>query len=112
MFNEITLIGNVGNDAEVRYTATGRQVANFSLAVNERWVKDGEPHEKTTWIRIVCWMARAEFAGKHITKGKRILVRGKLDGAEGWYKDDKISAIPVVKAESMQFLDAKPDDEA
>lgn len=112
MLNEITLIGNAGHDVELRFTSTGRQVANFSVAVNERWTdNEGQQQERTTWVRIVCWMARAEFASKYVTKGKRMLIRGKLTGAEGWYKDDAINAIPVVKAEMIQFLDPKPEEE-
>ena len=54
--NKVILVGNLGADPEVRYTATGQAVANFSVAVNENWTdKTGEKQERTEWVRVTCW---------------------------------------------------------
>jgi len=78
--NRVMLIGNVGRDAEVRYTQTGQAVASFSLATTERFGgQDGsERQERTEWHNIVCWGRQAEIAGQYVKKGRQLYVEGKL----------------------------------
>ena len=76
--NSCTFIGNLGGDPEVRYTASGKAVANVSLAVNEKWTSQGEKQESTTWIRLTMWDKLAEIAGQYLSKGAPVYVQGAL----------------------------------
>lgn len=79
MLNEVRLIGNLGNDPEVRVGQSGTKVARLSVATNERWTdKDGKRQEHTEWHRVVCFGQSAEFAEKYLGKGRRVHVSGKL----------------------------------
>ena len=76
--NKVILVGNLGKDPELRYTASGTAVANFSLATTEKYKdRDGNSQEKTEWHNIVVWRQLAEICGKYLTKGKQILYRGQ-----------------------------------
>ena len=73
------LIGYVGADSEMKFTAAGVPVANFSLAVKETYKNgDGEKKTNTLWVRCVAWRRCAEIAGEHITRGKFVYVEGRL----------------------------------
>ena len=78
--NKVTLIGNLGNDPEVRYGASGNAVANVSLATTESWRdKDsGEQQEKTEWHRVVFFGKLAEIVAEYLKKGRQIYVEGRL----------------------------------
>ena len=77
--NKVLLVGNLGRDAEVRYTPGGAPVASFSIATTENWTsKDGEKHEQTEWHRIVLWGKQAETLQPYLVKGKQIYLEGKL----------------------------------
>ena len=92
--NKVTLIGNLGNDPEVRYGASGNAVANISLATTESWRdKDsGEQQEKTEWHRVVFFGKLAEIVEKYLDKGSSVYIEGKLQtrkwqdksGADRW----------------------------
>ena len=89
MLNKVILIGNLGRDPEVRSIPSGRSVANFSLATNEKWTdSDGNRQEKTEWHRIVVWGRQAEVAGQYLSRGKKIYLEGKLQ-TRSW--DDRQS---------------------
>lgn len=78
--NKCILIGNLGQDPELKYTADGRPVANISVATSESW-KDkhtGEKKEKTEWHRVVAWGKLAEIIGEYAKKGRQVYVEGKL----------------------------------
>ena len=85
--NSCTFIGNLGGDPEVRYTASGKAVANVSLAVNEKWTSQGEKQESTTWIRLTMWDKLAEIAGQYLSKGAPVYVQGALKIADYEDKD-------------------------
>ena len=77
--NKVVLIGRSGGDAELRYTAGGKPVANFSLAVNESFrSRDGEKKDHLEWFPCVCWNKLGEIAGQYVTKGKLVFVEGRL----------------------------------
>ena len=79
MLNKVMLIGNLGRDPEVRSTASGQPVANFTLATSRRWKdKNGQRQEQTEWHYIVAWGKQAEIAGQYLTKGKQIFLEGRL----------------------------------
>src|SRR6185295_6006833 len=77
--NKAILVGNLGRDAEMRFTAGGTPVATVSLATTERYTdKEGQKKEQTEWHRIVIWGKTAESLHEYLTKGKQILVEGKI----------------------------------
>ena len=76
--NKVMLLGNLGQDPEVRSTQSGQQVASISIATSESWMKDGKKEERTEWHRVVVWGKLAEIAGKYLKKGRRVFVEGKL----------------------------------
>jgi single-strand DNA-binding protein len=78
--NKVILVGNVGRDAEVRFTQGGVPVASFSLATSEAYTDkvSGQRVEKTEWHNIVCWRRLAEIAGQYVQKGRQLYVEGKL----------------------------------
>jgi len=77
--NKIMLIGNAGNDAELRYTPNGDGVASFSLAVGNRYTnKEGQQIDETEWFRITSWGRSAEFVSNYIKKGMQVYVEGRL----------------------------------
>ena len=106
--NKVMLIGNLGRDPELRYTAGGTPVADFSVATTERWKgSDGEFQEHTEWHNIVVWRRLAEVAGEYLRKGSRVYVEGKIrtrswDGQDGQkrYKTE-------VMADTFIMLDAR-----
>lgn len=77
--NRVQLIGNVGNDPEIKILDGGRKLANFTLATNERYKNDkGEKVEETQWHRLTAWGKTAELIESYVTKGKEIAIEGKL----------------------------------
>jgi single-strand DNA-binding protein len=85
--NKVILIGNLGKDPEVSYTASGVAVAKFSVATNERWKdSEGNPQERTEWHNIIAWRKLAEICGQYLKKGSKVYLEGKLQ-TRSW--DDK-----------------------
>lgn len=103
-YNKIMLIGNLGRDPEVR-EYQGRKVANFSLAVNERYTKsDGTPVERTEWFRITFWGNTAEVAEKYLRKGSQVFVEGRLSTQEYQDKDGINRTALEVNGQNMTML--------
>ncbi|EEJ6976184.1 single-stranded DNA-binding protein, partial [Salmonella enterica] len=78
--NKVILVGNLGQDPEVRYLPNGNAVANLSLATSDTW-KDkqtGEPKERTEWHRVVLYGKLAEVAGEYLRKGSQVYIEGEL----------------------------------
>ena len=81
--NKVIVIGNLGRDPELRYTASGQPVASFSVATNERWNdREGKPQERTEWHRIVVWGKQAENCANYLQKGRPVYVEGRLQTRE------------------------------
>ncbi|HCF9859581.1 TPA: single-stranded DNA-binding protein [Pseudomonas aeruginosa] len=78
--NRVTLVGNVGGDPEVRYTADGKAVANITLATTETWKdkQSGQQKERTEWHRVVFFGRLAEIVGEYVGKGTLLYVEGSL----------------------------------
>ena len=76
--NKVIIVGNVGNDPEMRYTPSGKAVTTFSVAVNNSYIsKDGEKHEETEWFNVVAWEKLAETINQYVVKGMSIYVEGQ-----------------------------------
>ncbi|MBI2835328.1 MAG: single-stranded DNA-binding protein [Acidobacteria bacterium] len=85
--NKVILVGNLGRDAELRYTPGGAPVATLNLATTEIWNdKSGQKQEKTEWHRVVLWGKTAESLSEYLVKGKQVYVEGRLQTRQ-W--DDK-----------------------
>jgi single-strand DNA-binding protein len=77
--NKVILIGNLGRDPELRHTAGGSAVLNFTMATNEVWTdRDGQKQQRTEWHRIVVWGRQAETLNEYLRKGRQIYVEGRL----------------------------------
>ncbi|MGD9817901.1 MAG: single-stranded DNA-binding protein [Desulfomonilaceae bacterium] len=86
--NRVMLLGRVGKDPEVRYTASGKAVATFTLATSLKWRdQEGKDQEKTEWHRIVAWGRLGEICGEYLGKGKQAYVEGRIQSRE-WEDQD------------------------
>lgn len=109
-FNKVILIGNIGNDLELKKTPNDVSVTSFSLAVKRRYTgKDQE--EQTDWINIVAWRNTADFICKYFGKGKPILIVGSLQTRSFTDKDGNKRYVTEVVAEEAQFVSNKSDSE-
>jgi len=77
--NTVTLVGNITRDPELRFTAGGKGVASFGLAVNRRYQQNGEWQEKVSFFNVVAWDTLGENAAASLTKGTRVIVTGRLE---------------------------------
>ncbi len=112
MINKAILIGNLGRDPEVRYTADGRAVANFSIATSERWKnKDtGDMQERTEWHRIVAFGKLGEICGEYLSKGKQVYIEGRIQ-TRSWEQDGVTKYTTEIVASEMKMLGARgPSD--
>lgn len=108
--NQVTLMGNLTRDPELRQTPTGQNVTSFSLALNRSY-KDasGEWQEATDYIDIVCWGPLAERVAQYLSKGRRCLVQGRLQ-SRSWEQDGNKRSKVEVLANDVTFLDGRGDD--
>jgi len=114
MYQQIILIGNVGNDPEMRYTASGTPVSAFRMAVSKHWTSaDGQKQEKTVWFRITAWQKLAEFvAAGYIVKGRQVMVMGEMEEANAYVnKAGDPAASLEVTAKEIKLLGSKPQEE-
>lgn len=105
--NQVTLMGNLTRDPELRQTPTGQNVTSFSLALNRSY-KDasGEWQEATDYIDIVCWGPLAERVAQYLSKGRRCLVQGRLQ-SRSWEQDGAKRSKVEVLANDVTFLDSR-----
>ncbi|MEE2002004.1 single-stranded DNA-binding protein [Alkalimonas sp. MEB108] len=107
--NKVILVGNLGNDPEVRYMPQGGAVANLSVATSESW-KDkntGEMKEQTEWHRVVIYQRLAEIAGEYLRKGSKVYLEGKLKTRKWTDKDNIERYTTEIVASEMQMLDGR-----
>jgi single-strand DNA-binding protein len=103
--NKVILVGNLGRDAELRYTPGGAPVATINLATTEVWNdKGGQRQEKTEWHRIVLWGKTAESLSEYLTKGKQIYVEGKLQTRQWDDKDGNKRYTTEVRGDRVVLL--------
>lgn len=110
-FNKVILMGNLTRDVEVRTTASGQSVANFSLAVNRSWRgQDGQQQDQTSFINCVAWGKVGDIIAQYVHKGSPLLVSGRLDQRSYQDKDgNKRSAVEVV-VEDFNFVSSGRSD--
>ena len=108
--NKVIIIGRLGRDPEIKYTATGQAVANLSVATDESYKdREGNKVEKSEWHRIVVWSKQAEFCGNYLAKGRLVYVEGKLETRKWTDKDGAEKYTTEIKADRVQGLDKRPD---
>jgi single-strand DNA-binding protein len=104
--NKVILVGNLGSDPEVRYTASGDAVATISVATAESW-KDkqtGEKQERTEWHRVVMFRRLGEIAGEYLKKGSQVYIEGKLRTRKWQGQDGNDRYTTEIIADEMQML--------
>ena len=102
--NRVILLGGVGRDPELKVSPSGKQITRFTLATSESWQgRDGEKQEKTEWHHIVCFGKLADTVAKYVTKGKQVIVEGKLTYGE-YEKDGVKKQSTDIVASSVTFV--------
>jgi single-strand DNA-binding protein len=103
--NKVILVGNLGRDAELRYTPGGAAVATLNMATTEVWNdKAGQRQEKTEWHRIVLWGKTAESLNEYLTKGKQIYVEGRLQTRQWDDKDGNKRYTTEIRGDRIVLL--------
>lgn len=112
--NKVELIGNLGNDPEIRFMPDGQKVATISVATTERWTdkQSKERRERTEWHKVVFYRGLADVAGEHLKKGSQVFIEGKLRTEQWTDKDTGADRSRVViVAEDLQMLGRAPKDD-
>jgi single-strand DNA-binding protein len=103
--NKVILVGNLGRDAELRYTPGGAAVATLNMATTEIWNdKSGQKQEKTEWHRVILWGKQAESLQEYLTTGKQIYVEGRLQTRQWDDKDGNKRYTTEIKADRITLL--------
>lgn len=112
-FNKAIIMGNLARDPEIRYTATQRAVASFSVAVNRSWKdSNGELREEVTFIPVVVWGKTAEFCERYFKKGAGILVEGRINVRSYEAKTGEKRYVTEIVAENVQFAGGSRRDDS
>jgi len=117
MYQKLVIVGRLGKDPEMRYMPDGTAVTSFSVATDRRWTdrSTGQPVQETTWFRVSVWGRQAESANQYLSKGRMVLVEGRLTpdangGPRIWTgQDGTARASFELKADSVQFLGGRED---
>ena len=109
--NLVVLLGHLGHDPEVRYTADGKAVANLSLATSERWKEKGssEYKEKTEWHRVSLFGKPAEIAGEYLKKGSACYIEGRIQTRKWQDKQGQDRYTTEIIGSKMQLMGSKAD---
>jgi len=103
--NKVLLVGNLGKDPEVRFTANGRAVARFPVATSEKWTdQEGNRQERTEWHNVVVWGKQAETCGQYLAKGRQVFVEGAIRSRQYDDKDGNKRYITEIIARDVRFL--------
>jgi single-strand DNA-binding protein len=103
--NKVILIGNLGKDPEVRYTATGRAVARFPIATSEVWNdSDGNRQERTEWHNIIVWGKQGETCGQYLSKGRQAYIEGSIRTRSYDDKSGQKRYVTEIIAQRVRFL--------
>ena len=111
--NKVILIGNLGNDPDMRYMPNGEPVANISIATSETWndKNTGEKREKTEWHRVVAYRRTAEIIGQYTRKGSKLYVEGRLQTRKWTDQSGQQRYTTEIVADNIQMLDSRSGGE-
>lgn len=102
--NRVMLIGNLGTEPEMKYTANGAAVTTWRMAVSRSYGNNGERKEETEWFTVVVWNKLAETCGQHLTKGRKVYVEGRL-ASRSWESNGEKKYRTEVVGNQVLFLD-------
>ena len=107
--NKAILIGNLGNDPDMRYTAGGAAVANISIATAESWrdKESGEQQERTEWHRVVAFGRLAEIIGEYLRKGSQVYIEGRIQTRKWQDKEGQDRYTTEIVANELQMLGSR-----
>jgi single-strand DNA-binding protein len=106
--NKVMIIGNLGADPEMKYTAEGKAVTTFRVAVSRYVGSQEDRSEETEWFRVVSWEKLAEQCAEHLTKGRKVYVEGRLKTRSWDGQDGQRHYMTEVVANTVLFLDRLP----
>jgi single-strand DNA-binding protein len=117
MYQKIILVGNLGADPEMRYTPSGQPVTNLRVATNRQWTdNDGQTQKETVWFRVSVWGKQAEVCNQYLSKGRPVLVEGRLmpdprtGGPRIWTGNDGVARASFeVSALMVRFLPSRDE---
>ena len=106
--NKVIIVGNLGQDPEIKYTAGGAAVTTLSIATSDSWKdkESGMDQERTEWHRVVLWRRLAEVAGEYLKKGSKVYIEGQLQTRK-WEQEGQTRYTTEIIARDMQFLDSR-----
>ena len=104
--NKVILVGNLGQDPEVRYSASGSAVATLNIATSEQWTdkQSGQKQERTEWHRVVMFNRLGEIAGEYLKKGSQVYIEGKLQTRKWQDQNGQDRYTTEIVANEMQML--------
>ena len=119
MYQKVVIVGRLGRDPEMRYMPDGSAVTSFSVATDYGWTdrNTGQPVQQTTWFRVSVWGRQAEASNQYLSKGKMVLVEGRLTpdqygGPRIWTAQDGTARASFeLRAESVKFLSSRDSGE-
>lgn len=117
MFQTVILVGNLGADPEMRYTSSGQPVTTLRVATNRQWTdNEGQSQKETVWFRVSVWGKQAEYCNQYLSKGRPVLVEGRLvpdsktGGPRIWTGNDGVARASFeISAASVRFLGGRED---
>ena len=119
MYQQLAIVGNLGKDPDMRFTAEGVPVTTFSVAVNRKWTgSDGKPGEEITWFRVTAWRKLAEVCNQYLAKGRQVtsyrygMVVGRVSASAWAGQDGNPRASLEVTAIDVRFLGGGRDETA
>jgi len=109
--NKVILVGNLGRDPEIKYTASGGAIANLTIATSESWndKQTGEKVEKTEWHRVVAFQRLAEIMGEYLKKGSQVYIEGKLQTRKWQDQNGQDRYTTEIVANDMQMLGSRAE---
>jgi single-strand DNA-binding protein len=111
MYQQVTIVGNLGGDPEMRYTQGGDPVTSFKVATSKHWTgKDGQKQEKVVWFRVSVWGAQAEPCSTYLAKGRQVMVVGEVEEPRVFTdKAGNTRAALEIRASQVKFLGQRGD---
>lgn len=105
-YQQITIIGNLGSDPEMKQLPSGTPVTNFNVAVNEKWRdrQSNEMREKTTWFRVAVYGGQAETTARYLSKGRQVMVVGTIEARAYINNAGEAAASLELRARDVRFL--------
>ena len=114
MYQQIELVGSLGDDPDLRYTRDGTAVTSFRVETNRRWrAQDGTTREKRVWFRVTAWRRLAERCDQYLSQGQRVAVVGRMDEPRTWTDEEgNARASLEVEARNVRFLSTLEEAQA